>query len=117
MYKEPLYHATGGIPFTLRQNILNDLTKLKDAGIKPLFVFNGLSLLPQTKASDAPDPNVAVREKAWSLYDQGQADKAVDVFRSAGKSTGLFARQIIDSSLQHQIRYPIRTSKDILWTF
>ncbi|KAK9451977.1 temperature dependent protein affecting M2 dsRNA replication-domain-containing protein [Limtongia smithiae] len=80
--KEPLLHALGGIPFSLKSMIEAFLSALSVAGIKPLFVFKGVQV---SKAeSDAPfarpDPRQLKRAEAWEAYDKAKGDVAVSIF-------------------------------------
>lgn len=68
----------------LRHTIQTDLRKLKEHGIKPIFVFDGLSLPPQQKPLETPDQNPVFRNEAWELYDKSMANQAVDAFRKSG---------------------------------
>lgn len=82
--KEPLLVALGGFPFALRANIERELNALKELGVSPLFVFDGLQV--GRPAPDSPSHAQSTRavEQAWGLYDQQQADQVVDAFSNAG---------------------------------
>jgi len=40
--REPLLPALGGLPFALQKNVDDDLKNFAEAGVIPIFVFNGL---------------------------------------------------------------------------
>ncbi|KAL1953984.1 hypothetical protein VTO42DRAFT_1870 [Malbranchea cinnamomea] len=84
--KEPLLGALGGFPFAQRANIERELQALKDQGITPVFVFDGLEV--GKPVSDLPlrAQNARAFERAWELYDQQQADQVVDAFSNAGST-------------------------------
>lgn len=82
--KEPLVSALGGFPFSLKTTIQQDLYEMREAGIKPIFVFSGISLAPIEKPFLTPDDSAKLRTRAWELYDKGQAMDAVEAFGQAG---------------------------------
>ncbi|KAF8449742.1 PIN domain-like protein [Kalaharituber pfeilii] len=81
--KEPLLSALGGFPYGLKQAIEDDLAAFQAAGIKPLFVFNGLKIARTEKPFLAPDHGPASRLKAWDMYDKGLAAQSVEAFGDA----------------------------------
>ena len=82
--KEPLVPALGGFPFSLKTTIQQDMEEFRKAGIKPVFVFSGISPSPSEKPFSISDESVKLRTRAWELYDKGQAMDAVDAFGQAG---------------------------------
>ncbi|KAK5731353.1 hypothetical protein LTR15_001293 [Elasticomyces elasticus] len=83
--REPLLPALGGLPFALQKHVDEDLQNLKDAGIKPIFVFNGLSAasidgkMREREAKRASK----ILDDAWRIYDQGRGEEAVNAFGKA----------------------------------
>lgn len=65
--------------------IEDDLAAFQNAGIKPLFVFNGLKIARTDKPFLTPDHGPASRLKAWNMYDQGLPTQAVEAFGDASK--------------------------------
>ena len=82
--KEPLLSALGGFPYGLRQAIEDDLAIFKSAGIKPLFVFNGLKIARTETPFSSPDLGPASRLTAWDMYDRGLPTRAVEAFGESG---------------------------------
>jgi len=82
--KEPLLPALGGLPFSLRANIENELQVFTNHNITPLFVFNGLDLGKRYQPFRASDNASRLHKEAWNLYDQRNSEKAVDTFGKSG---------------------------------
>lgn len=82
--KEPLLSALGGFPYGLRQAIEEDIAAFQAAGIKPLFVFNGLKIARTDKPFMTPDSGATTRLTAWDMYDKGLPTQAVEAFGNAG---------------------------------
>ena len=85
--REPLLPALGGLPFSLKKRVDDDLLGFRDAGIEPLFVFNGLDLACKDRASILRESRKAsgILESAWSTYDEGKGEAAVSLFGKACK--------------------------------
>lgn len=83
--REPLLPALGGLPFSLRDRVDQDIEHFSDAGIRPMFVFNGLDLACKDRASILRSSLRATEnlESAWSIYDSGKGDEAVKAFGRA----------------------------------
>lgn len=87
--KEPLVGAIGGLPFTVAATIREQLERLKQVNITPVFVFNGLTLPSNEQPFSKIDDGVMLRSKAWEQYEQGNGAEALDAFRKAGRISGL----------------------------
>ncbi|KJX95519.1 xpg i-region protein [Zymoseptoria brevis] len=83
--REPLLPALGGLPFALQQHVDSDLSSLEDAGIKSIFMFNGLDIACHDRKSIMRESQKATKtlNEAWSVYDQGRGDDAVVAFGRA----------------------------------
>ncbi|KAK5133335.1 hypothetical protein LTR08_007860 [Meristemomyces frigidus] len=83
--REPLLPALGGLPFALQKHVDEDLASFKQAGITPLFVFNGLDVASRDRAMIGREAKKAAATlgEAWSIYDQGKGDEAVVAFGKA----------------------------------
>ncbi|KAK5119019.1 hypothetical protein LTR62_000230 [Meristemomyces frigidus] len=83
--KEPLLPALGGLPFALAKHVDDDLESFTAAGIKPVFVFNGLQTGSKDKAGVLREVRKAAADldDAWSIYDQGRGEEAVAAFGKA----------------------------------
>ena len=85
--KEPLLIALGGFPFALKANIERELKALKELGVSPLFVFDGLQVSKPALDSPSQARSARAAQQAWELYDQQQADQVVDAFSNAGMAS------------------------------
>ncbi|KAK4546310.1 hypothetical protein LTR36_001987 [Oleoguttula mirabilis] len=83
--REPLLPALGGLPFALQKHVDEDLAGFRDAGITPVFVFNGLEVASKDRAMIGREAKkaAATLSEAWSIYDQGRGDDAVVAFGKA----------------------------------
>ncbi|TKA73403.1 hypothetical protein B0A55_04286 [Friedmanniomyces simplex] len=83
--REPLLPALGGLPFALQKHVDDDLQRFRDAEIKPVFVFNGLQAASKDGAMVAREAKRAAKvlDDAWSIYDQGRGEDAVNAFGKA----------------------------------
>lgn len=86
--REPLLPALGGLPLALQKHVDGDLAGFKDAGIEPVFVFNGLDVASKDRTMIGREAKkaAATLNEAWSIYDQGRGDDAVTSFGKACKS-------------------------------
>lgn len=86
--REPLLPALGGLPFALQKHVDADVTHFQNAGITPVFVFNGLDVGSRERAiiSKESKKAAATLSEAWTIYDQGRGDDAVVAFGKACKS-------------------------------
>ncbi|KAK9432702.1 temperature dependent protein affecting M2 dsRNA replication-domain-containing protein [Lipomyces doorenjongii] len=78
--KEPLLHALGGLPFSLKSCLEAFLHGLKGAGIKPVFVFKGIQLYRNERPFARPDLRQQKRAEAWEAYDKAKGETAVNIF-------------------------------------
>ena len=82
---EPLLPALGGDPIGLKEHIENELDKWEAHQMKPLFVFEGQSMvgkdditLRRSKAA------LAKTQDAWDLYNDNHPEEAVKAFGASG---------------------------------
>ena len=89
--KEPLLPALGGLPFSLKLHVDQDLKRFRDAGIEVTFVFNGLDLacVDLVNVLRASNKALETLDTAWRIYDAGRADDAVAAFGMACRSNVL----------------------------
>lgn len=83
--REPLLPALGGLPFTLKTRVDQDLDAFAEAEVVPVFVFNGLDLACHDTASVLTESRKAstTLTDAWNIYDQGKGEEAVSMFSKA----------------------------------
>lgn len=86
-WKEPLLPALGGLPFSMKRLVLDDLQRWKNHNITPLFVFNGLDFGKRDRSFRASDDASRVTAEAWELYNQSEAERAVQTFGEARTSS------------------------------
>lgn len=96
--REPLLPALGGFPLAFRANVETDLAQLHENKIKPLFVFDGLKLLQQSKPRLSAGELVNRRQEAWSHYQKGDANEAVHAFGQASKTFKSTSNQGLEDS-------------------
>ncbi|KAK7540334.1 PIN domain-like protein [Phyllosticta citricarpa] len=83
-FKESLLPALGGLPFSMKRCVNEDLARWKSANISPFFVFSGLTVgKKDDKLFFASDEASLKTENAWELYNQGEAERAVATFGEA----------------------------------
>jgi hypothetical protein len=85
--KEALLPAMGGMPFGLKSVIKTTLDIWRAAKIRPVFVFSGMDLVTNEKSFSASEAAVRANTQAWSLYDNGRADEAVEAFSNSASVT------------------------------
>ena len=93
--KEPLLAALGGLPFTMRSTVTNDIVAFRDAGITPVFVFDGMDVNKTKALFQQADEAVRANTTAWNLYNQHQAENAVAAF-------GESCRILLDANMTHE---------------
>ncbi|KAL8283098.1 hypothetical protein RQP46_005876 [Phenoliferia psychrophenolica] len=72
--------AVGGVPLALGVEIERDLKSLEKAGVKPVFVFNGLSPRDFDKPFILDEHKSLRRSQAWDNYEQGRVQHAQQLF-------------------------------------
>ena len=85
--REPLLPALGGLPFSLDTRVDDDVRNLREAGIEPIFIFNGLELACKDRASVLKESRkmASILSDAWTIYDLGKGEEAVNMFGRASK--------------------------------
>lgn len=82
---EPLLAALGGEPIALRHFIGEDLNKWKENAMRPLFVFDGQSVVGKEDMALRNAKTALNRtQKAWDLYVENQPTDAVKSFGASG---------------------------------
>lgn len=92
--EEPLKVALGGVPFCLTARIEEDIQTAKDAGIKLIFVFDGLDYVNKAPPHTESPQSRNTHEEGWTLYMQGNGKETVDVLGKAGYSLELVQRHL-----------------------
>jgi hypothetical protein len=82
---EPLLHALGGFPYSLRKILEDDIQLLKAFKIKLLFVFDGLDFRNKEPPSSRSAANRRAHEDGWKHYSDRDPDQTLADFSRAGK--------------------------------
>lgn len=84
---EPLLAALGGEPIALRHYIGEELDRWKQNQMRPLFVFDGQSIVgKEDVALRAAMTALERTKKAWKLYGENEPSEAVKSFGASGTS-------------------------------
>ncbi len=82
---EPLLAALGGDPIGLKYHIGNELDRWNDNKMKPLFVFEGQSVVGKDDMALQNAKHALKRtESAWQKYAENRPEEAVKTFGSSG---------------------------------
>ncbi|PBP27891.1 XPG domain-containing protein [Diplocarpon rosae] len=82
---EPLLAALGGDPIALRHHIENELDKWKAHSMRPVFVFDGQSIVGKDDMALKNARAALVKtQKAWELYSNNHPEEAVKTFGASG---------------------------------
>ncbi|KAI5481413.1 XPG I-region protein [Pseudohyphozyma bogoriensis] len=68
--------AVGGAPLALTGQVEKDLQALEKAGVKPVFVFSGISLVDKERPFVADDQKTWRRNQGWDNYENGRVPQA-----------------------------------------
>ncbi|KAI9713517.1 MAG: hypothetical protein M1820_000899 [Bogoriella megaspora] len=78
--REPLLAALGGLPFTMRATVTEDIRLFREYDITPIFVFDGLDVRRVNGFFQQADEAIRANASAWDLYNRHQAGEAVSAF-------------------------------------
>lgn len=92
--EEPLKVALGGLPFCLTARIEEDLQAAKDAGIKLIFVFNGLDYANKAPPGAESIETRRAHDEGWSHYMAGDPKATVTDLGKADYPLDLVSRHI-----------------------
>ena len=80
---EPLLHALGGFPYTLKRLVEEDVQSLKKLDISLVFVFNGLDFRNREQPASKSLANRKAHEDGWQHYAGGDPGKTLADFSRA----------------------------------
>jgi hypothetical protein len=103
---EPLLHALGGFPYSLKKILDDDLQLLRSYKIEPIFVFDGLDFRNKEPPSSRSLANRRAHEDGWKHYSDGDPDQTVADFSRAGKMHESTSKS---PELRHQPACPVET--------
>lgn len=79
-YDEPLLTVLGGLPLAFRHHISIHLEFLRQNGITPIFIFNGLDIGRKYTPFKTSDETTKSISEGWDLYVKGLGQEAVKKF-------------------------------------
>ena len=87
--REPLLPALGGLPLSFYERIDEDLERFREAGIQPVFIFNGLDYACKDRTTILRESRKAssTLNEAWNVYGDGKGEEAVLAFGKACQYT------------------------------
>lgn len=103
--EEPLKHALGGVPFCLKAQITDDIECLQDAGVKVIFVFNGLDHVNKPPAEFLSLDSTRAAETAWQKYRSGDSEACNAEFSKAKYPTRYLYRWLQNLLVKKGIEY------------
>lgn len=98
---EPLLHALGGFPYSLKKILDDDMQFFKSYNIKPIFVFDGLDFRNKEQPSSRSSANRKAHDDGWKHYLDENPDQTVANFSRAGK------RHHLSASTGAELRSPL----------
>lgn len=104
---EPLLHALGGFPYSLKKILDDDIQLLRSYKIEPFFVFDGLDFRNKEQPSSKSLANRKAHEDGWKHYSDGDADQTVAGFSRAGKNHEFLVSR--STELRHSSACPVET--------
>jgi XPG N-terminal domain len=93
---EPLLHALGGFPYSLKKILDDDIQLLRSYKIKPIFVFDGLDFRNKEQPSSRSLANRKAHEDGWKHYSEGDPEQTVADFSRAGKKHELSTSKVLN---------------------
>jgi hypothetical protein len=106
--KEALLPAMGGTPLGLKAVIKTAIGIWRAAKITPIFVFSGLDVGRKDATFAQAEASVRANASAWSLYDSGRADEAVEAFSNSGSVTSEDLFRYLQTILREEdVRYQV----------
>ena len=113
--EEPLKVALGGIPFTITARIEEDLQAAKEAGVKLIFIFDGLDYVNKTPPGAESTGSQASHESGWTHYLQGDPKSTVLDFGKAKYPLGLVIRHLRKILLSNEVDFFIAPFSSLAW--
>lgn len=103
--EEPLKHALGGVPFCLKASITDDIECLQDAGVKLIFVFNGLDHVNKPQSEFLSQDSMRAAETAWQKYRSGDSEACNNEFSKAKYPLEFLYRWLQDLLVKRGIEF------------
>jgi Temperature dependent protein affecting M2 dsRNA replication len=102
---EPLKPALGGVPYMLKEDLKEDLLELKDAGVKPIFVFPGLDHVNKSPSESHSQETARSAENAWQKYRNKKEDEVVKEFSKAKYPIDTLFRYLQELLIENGIEF------------
>ena len=103
--EEPLKHALGGLPFTFKKTIEEDIAFLRSKGITLIFVFDGLDYVNKTLPNSQSVESRRVQDGAWHHYLAGDSKRTVADFAKAEYDVDATARSLQKLLAEIDVQY------------
>jgi hypothetical protein len=103
--EEPLKHALGGLPFTFKKAVEEDITFLKQNGITLIFVFDGLDYINKSLPNSQSVESRRVQDGAWHHYLNGDSKRTVTDFGKAEYDVDPTARSLQKLLVEQEVEY------------
>jgi hypothetical protein len=105
--EEPLKHALGGLPFTFKKAVEEDITFLRQKGITLVFVFDGLDYVNKTLPDSQSVESSRVQDGAWHHYLTGDSKRTVTDFAKAEYNVSATARSLQKLLAELDVQYMV----------
>ncbi|RVX65906.1 hypothetical protein B0A52_10213 [Exophiala mesophila] len=103
--EEPLKHALGGIPFCYKKAVEDDIALLRQHGVTPIFVFNGLDFVNKSKPDSLSVDSKRVQDEAWHHYLSGDSKKTVADFGKAKYPIDIMTRPLQKILIENKVEF------------
>ena len=105
--EEPLKHALGGLPFTFKKAVEEDITFLRQVGITLVFVFDGLDYVNKSLPNSQSIESRRVQDGAWHHYLTGDSKRTVTDFAKAEYDVDATARSLQKLLAENDVQYMV----------
>ncbi|KAJ9654349.1 hypothetical protein H2198_006580 [Neophaeococcomyces mojaviensis] len=113
--EEPLKVALGGTPFCLTARIEEDLQAAKEAGVKLLFIFDGLDYVNKTPAGSESAESRKAHDDGWSHYLNGNPKATVSDFGKAEYPLDIVLRHFRKILSNNHVDYLVAPFSALAW--
>ncbi|KIW11999.1 hypothetical protein PV08_09273 [Exophiala spinifera] len=104
---EPLKHALGGLPFTLKKAIEDDISLLRQHGVTLVFVFDGLDYVNKSAPDSQSGESRRAQEEAWHEYLSGNSKGTVSHFCKAKYQIDVMTRMLQKILVENKIEFMV----------
>ncbi|KIW40201.1 uncharacterized protein PV06_07419 [Exophiala oligosperma] len=104
---EPLKHALGGLPFTLKKAIEDDISLLRQHGVTLVFIFDGLDYVNKSAPDSLSGESRRAQEEAWHEYLSGNSKGTVSHFCKAKYPIDVMTRMLQKILVENKIEFMV----------